>query len=652
MQRLAHGTDVITVLIAVVFLVSATPLSAQRTELGVVGGFQLNMHHASFTQLGDFASCCPQFSGGTGAGFYVGGFLTLPINNQWRMMSRLTYSSESGTMINDEGSFVADLRDSAQIVPAVFRHELTASLSTLQFEQFVGFRPVGQFDLLVGGTIGMVMSKSFVQTETLIEPSDFGNYLGSGRTWVNHNAEIPQATSIRATVAMGARYVFPLNTKETFFIAPEVFYHIPVTDVSSEATWTISGLRIGVELGLMFVPEPETPPAAQTPLAPPTTAITMVPTPEPPTIKLIASSPDDSTWRHTSGILVEETQVVDFIPLLNHVYFAEGSSTIPDRYVIDDKEVLDPTNLRGSIRFVLPNLAKRLVDDPSATVTVLGHTSNTPGDRGVKLAQARAESVARVLESLGVKRSRIRTKTRTLPSMPTRASAQEDQAEAAEENRRVEIIPSDQTMLDPLALASRLSTVTPSSIAVSANVKAEGGVESYSITSPAGRSTSPINIQTSSLDTSKRLLMITGRIQDSTGAIGTDTLRIQQTRMTVEKKRSNRQKDTEIERYSLILFGFNDASVTSDHRRQLSRIRERINQGATVRIIGMTDSMGSSAYNRELSRKRAVRVAEALGLDESAVEAVGDTQSRFNNALPEGRAYNRTVIIEVRMPVN
>lgn len=631
---------------------TSSPVSAQRTEGGLLGGVQLNTHSASFSQLGEFASCCPQFDGGSGASPYLGAFVTLPLNTNWRIQARIVYSNESGKMVNDEQSFVADLRDTARIVPAVFRHELTASLSTIQFEPFLGFRPIGALDLFVGGSIGYVLSKSFVQTETLAEPEDFGSYLGTGRTWVNHDAEIPSASSIRATVAMGARYVFPLNAKGSLFLAPELFYHIPLTDVTSETVWSVSSLRLGLEVGLAIVSPPEPPAVAQTPADPPTTALTVVPTPLPPSIELVATSPDDPSWKHTSGVLIEETQVVDFIPLLNHVYFEEGSNQIPSRYVVDRSEELVPTDLQGSIRFVIPNIAQRLRDTPSSTVTIVGHVSETNDDRGIELSRSRADAVANVLKSMGVDVSRIIVKTRRLPEMPTRASAREDQEHAHSENRRVEIIPSDPTLLDPLALSSRISSTSPQTISISAIVGASEGVKSTFITTPHGSDSRTIQLRTSQLDTAVRSVVVAGIVTDSAGSVSVDTMRIQTSRLTIEKKRSNRQKDVEIERYSLILFGFNDANVTADHRRQLTRIRERMNQGASVRIIGMTDSMGSSDYNKELSRKRAVRVAEALGLDETAVEAAGDTKSRFDNAQAEGRAYNRTVIIEVRMPVN
>jgi outer membrane protein OmpA-like peptidoglycan-associated protein len=118
--------------------------------------------------------------------------------------------------------------------------------------------------------------------------------------------------------------------------------------------------------------------------------------------------------------------------------------------------------------------------------------------------------------------------------------------------------------------------------------------------------------------------------------------------LTAQRKRTERRGDAEVERYSLILFAFDDATVTNEHRQVLERIRTRMREGARVRILGMTDVMGASDYNLNLSRRRAEEVARALGLDKSVIEAVGARQPRFDNAAPEGRAYNRTVVIEVR----
>jgi outer membrane protein OmpA-like peptidoglycan-associated protein len=70
--------------------------------------------------------------------------------------------------------------------------------------------------------------------------------------------------------------------------------------------------------------------------------------------------------------------------------------------------------------------------------------------------------------------------------------------------------------------------------------------------------------------------------------------------------------------------------------------------GAELTVLGHTDSVGSDAYNMDLSKRRAVAVLHAMvarGLDPNRLSAIaiGKRQPVADNASPEGRARNRRV---------
>ena len=67
-----------------------------------------------------------------------------------------------------------------------------------------------------------------------------------------------------------------------------------------------------------------------------------------------------------------------------------------------------------------------------------------------------------------------------------------------------------------------------------------------------------------------------------------------------------------------------------------------------ILVEGHTDNVGSEAYNKNLSEKRANAVGNALraaGLaaNRLTVKWYGETQPKLDNATPEGRASNRRV---------
>ena len=75
-------------------------------------------------------------------------------------------------------------------------------------------------------------------------------------------------------------------------------------------------------------------------------------------------------------------------------------------------------------------------------------------------------------------------------------------------------------------------------------------------------------------------------------------------------------------------------------------------ESTLVTIAGHTDSTGSESYNQELSRKRALSVAENLNAQGVAVERLaavgyGEQYPVVSNDTAEGRAQNRRVEISI-----
>jgi len=67
-----------------------------------------------------------------------------------------------------------------------------------------------------------------------------------------------------------------------------------------------------------------------------------------------------------------------------------------------------------------------------------------------------------------------------------------------------------------------------------------------------------------------------------------------------------------------------------------------------IRVVGHTDSSGADAYNQRLSKKRADAVAAYLRAEGVAsarlnTDGRGETEPRFSNDTPDGRAANRRV---------
>jgi len=652
-----------------------------RPEYGIVGQWLLNQHTGDFRKLGTYPSCCPEFTSGSGSGFGIGAWAGFPLSTNLRLLTRLTYSSESGVLEDDERSFVADLRDTTnpKVVDANFHHELTATLTSIGIQPMVAWRAIGGLDIMGGVRLGIVTTATFRQTEVLTAPEDYGAYLGAGRTWVDTGGAIPDASSIRATLSVGARYVLPLNAANTVFLAPEFTYQYALTGVTSSVNWNVHQLSAG--LGIAWSPKP----AVDTPPPPPVRE--SEPPPPPPAARPMLGGSVRMVGVEEGGketpdvtIRIEEVISTELRPLLNHVYFDEGSSRIPQRYIALDasstegfrEDQLYSSSTMETYHTMLNVIGRRLMDNSTAKITITGCTSEDGIDRGTDLARKRAEAVRSYLTSVwNVDAGRIAVAARTLPVKPTRSSSPTDVLLASEENRRVEIESNDEAILMPVRTTDTVRTANPPALRVYTDARAQAGVLRWSIDiTQDGKnlfSTSSTQLGTTDIPpsvdwrvTSDRTLVprtespVQARltVADVTGGLLiTLPASVPVRQLTIQKKRVERIEGREIDRFSLILFDFNDASVKGQNSGIVRLIKERITPASTVTINGYTDVLGTEVYNEELSRNRATETAKSLGLPASSALGLGEQRPLYPNVLPEGRAYNRTVTVTVETPV-
>jgi OOP family OmpA-OmpF porin len=99
-------------------------------------------------------------------------------------------------------------------------------------------------------------------------------------------------------------------------------------------------------------------------------------------------------------------------------------------------------------------------------------------------------------------------------------------------------------------------------------------------------------------------------------------------------------------------FAFDSAQLTSQAKSILDSAVAAINANPSdsITVEGHTDSMGSDAYNSQLSQRRARAVVEYLvskGVSASRLKAVGKGESNpvASNDTREGRSLNRRVVI-------
>lgn len=105
-----------------------------------------------------------------------------------------------------------------------------------------------------------------------------------------------------------------------------------------------------------------------------------------------------------------------------------------------------------------------------------------------------------------------------------------------------------------------------------------------------------------------------------------------------------------------MLFEFNAAELTSEQTRTVDVIKSQIKELSEVQIAGYTDRTGTSDYDRKLSLSRAETIAGSifgttLPSTGATVLGLGKDELLFDNDIPEGRFYCRTVKVMIETPI-
>lgn len=667
----------VVALLATAAVLSAQPISSipePRPAYGIFGDLSLNIHEAEFASLPGIPSCCPRYESGTGVGPSVGLFYELPLGGQTLLYLRAGYFSHNATLTTTEQTTVIVGNETQD---GRFEHRLDASLASIGIEPLFGVRPASALTLHIGGRLGSVLTKRFGQQETIVKPEDVGVFENGRRTRNDTAAEIPNASAMEAAAVAGLSYQLPLNRQRTLFLQPELFFSLGLTNVATDVDWNTGSIRFGV--AMKYCPADEPTVAAAIPNSTPETELPPVVAESPAapaglTAAIVAAGVGhDGIERPVASIRAEEFISTSLRPLLNYLFFDENSSTLPDRYtriaagMTQGFQIERLHNLETLPTYyhLLNIIGRRLRQHPEATITITGCSPEQPAQPNANgLATRRAEAIRQYLaEVWEIPSGQMSMAARTMPEKPSNPA----ETDGVAENRRVEITASIPQILEPVVTTDTIRTINPPIVRFRPTVVAQAGVLDWQLSATQGEkplrqfsgvgSPPPLldwNIEQESqtIPRSNAALRYQLAVEDLKGGERAAEGELAVEQITIQKKRTERIADHEIDRYSLILFDFDRAELNEANRRIGDFIRGRITPSATVTITGYTDRIGEPEYNQQLSAQRAQATAQALGVRQEQASGKGENTTLFNNDLPEGRFYSRTVTVVVETPVN
>lgn len=647
-------------------------------RFGAYGLAAYNQHTIGFRELAP--SCCPQnFPSINVLSFSAGALAEIPIAGPFGVAIRAGFTPLNATFRTTSTIRSAVGADAPRDVPIAFNLETNLSLIEGQFLLWV--RPLQRLSLYVGGQSGFFFRRNYYQYEELLDTTLTFETGSSIRA--EQRGDIP--TRLPLWLTGGLSYEIPLNPKGTVMLAPEVFYSLQLPNIATfnllqdnAKIWRIASIRGG--LSLRFSPNPTIFEESeirriesQQPQQPePRRDVAQNKQPsssDAPVVKLypVVGIAADGSETVNPTVRIEEVSATKSRYILPRVYFDEKSAAFPSRYqqlTPADRTRFKPESLASSSELetyyhVLNIIGQRMSIKTKAKLTLVGVADDMSEKNNKQLAQTRAEQVKKYMTDVwGITASRILLQTRA--ATPSGGDVLE-----AEENRRVDILSDTPEVVDEMRFDYRGKVVSPPTLRVKFEIEAPAGLQSWKmeanqdgelLKTVRGGNRYPNsyewNLASSPLDSLPQTAReISFRVEAIDNNSKTARSSLQTVAMDVQTGGSKRPSNMKTDIYTVYsavrgesAFSTADASV---QRQLLNIMRKGIKPNSKLIISGYTDARTPMDNAKAITEQAAQNVGGQLNMQDVMLNA-GGISSLHDNSLPEGRAYNRFVQVEIR----
>lgn len=701
----------VVVILAGTMGISAQTEKWKSIKYGIFGEFSIDQNVADFNKLQAIPNCCPKFTGGSGTGASLGGLVDIPFAPSFGMILRGSFTSFTGNMKSIEPTTVIS---GNTLQDGNFEHTLNGAFTKIGIDPLFYYSIIPNLKVNLGARLAFKLSSTYDQKETIVGTTGSfvdtnGNEVGRIRN--NLSGDIPNAAGFTLYGLLGLSYDLPMNSTKTFLMSPSVFYYYDFNSMVSDVSWKINSLRFG--LGIKYSPVSKTKKydeirkvdtvyiqrnnivsnfskgteKTKTEVLSDDVSETTVTyyqrTDTVFTQKVFALDGSinvvgvDSLGNETNsaGFTVEEFTSNRIQPLLPYIFFDDNSGAIPSKYSSLHQEQAQKFTLKSLAKSetletyynLLNIVGKRMQDNPTATLKIVGCNSGAGSELGNKtLSTDRATAVKNYLQDVWkVDESRLIIESRDTPGTPSTPLNEPDKIA---ENRRVELYSSTYEILEPLDLSDTLRVANPPIARFKPLVNAEAGMKEWLIKAnqkntstfnfeKTGQSTPPksidwvMNENRHSIPSLDNQIDVSFQIRDMSGQSKEISTSIPISYISINKKRQERMQDKEISRYNLILFEFSKYELKPSDAKIIDIIKKNLKPTSHISITGYTDRAGDAQRNAKLSQNRANEVKDALNHPNTVVVGAGGKTFLYNNDIPEGRFYCRTVDILVETPV-
>lgn len=639
-------------------------------RLGINLFYGLYTNTADFVKIPNTLNCCSKFLGDNGSGMSINGYYEKPLSLNYGLGAKLGWSYSRNEFSETENQLILVNGEEQN---GEFNYNLNSTLNFIDLQPYFYYNPIKNLNTYVSIGMSYNLSSTYAQWEQIGDNTN-GVFKDSESKIRNpFNGEISNINSIISNLGFGISYEFQANKKNTLRIVPEFNFRYNLGNIIKDSIWNQYSLNFGIGVKYYNYKDYRMPPPPPAPPKDPPFVVDLPKLASPPKLSadLVAKDIDSlGNMNETTGIKVEDFINTSLKPLLNYVFFDYNSSELPQRYVTLNNEDVDKFNIDKLINLdiintyynVLNIVGYRLRQKENAKITLIGCNSNLNDEKNnLELSKKRAETIKDYfVHTWNIEENRINIESRNLPKQ---ASKSED-INGQFENMRVEIISDDEEIYESLIAIDTVRSVYQKKIRFISNIKSDSNVKKIDLTLQQDNKEIvgyninmndtisyfswdwEINEKFNILNTNPINYQII--IEDEFGQVfktKKQILPIDQ--ISVDIKRLEKIKDVVYENYSLILFDYGKTELASEHKKVVDFVKSRISPNAKVKIIGYTDSMGEDNINERISTQRAKVTHKRLDIPKAEFIGKGEKDLLFDNTLPEGRFYCRTVVINV-----
>lgn len=635
-------------------LTTLTSMQAQEVQysnpswwFGAAAGANFNFYRGSTQVLNENFTPPAAFHDGFGAGLYLAPLLEYHRpNSAWGFMFQAGYDSRRGKF-------------DQVMTPCDCPADLSTKLSYLTIEPSLRLAPFkSNFYLYGGPRLAFNLNKSFVYEQSINPnyPSQTPNPDVTG--------DFSEVKETILSMQIGMGYDIPLssaNRKTKFVLSPFVTFQPYFGQNPREIeTWNLTTVRAGIALKLGGGKAIEN--------------------------ANVADGEVQFTVAQPENVLVEN-RVREVFPLRNYIFFNVGSTEIPSRYVLLNKDQVkdfkedqvqfstskNSTGGRSERQMVvyynvINILGDRMQKNPSSTIKLVG-SSEKGSDDGRAMAQSVKDYLTTVFS---IESSRITVEGRTKPVVASEqpGGTQEllllregDQRVTIESNSPELLMEfqSGDAPLKPIEIYTTSQNANPDDITFNVAGSKEVFSTWFLELKDENGKVKKFGPYTEDKVIISRKLILQNQKQGNFNVKMTGTTLTGKTVVkdaTVYILPYVAPKVQESIRFSVI-YEFNESKSIAIYEKYLTEIvTPKIPVGGTVIIKGYTDIIGEESYNKNLSLARANDVKSIIekslaksGRNDVKFEVYGsgedESNAPFENKFPEERFYNRTVVIDI-----